>query len=390
MTDKLDAAYWDRAQPELRGKPDDAQLIAFVENEESLRHHVLFRTSGSSGVPRWVALSKRALQWSAARVNEYLQCGADDRWGCALPTEHVGGFGVLARASVAGGTVSIFSGKWSAADFVKYSRFARITVTSLVPAQVYDLVRSGLESPPSLRVAVVGGGALSPELARRARALGWPVRASYGMTETASQIATETAGLSGEEGLPLIPPWEAKVDAEGRIWVRGGGLLSAYVVKQGDGWALQVPIREDGWFQTEDVGRITHFGRLVVEGRAARVVKILGELVSLDRLDRLWEEVCGDAAGGDAALSAVPDERRGFQIVLAVSGSWEAGRLERCRTAFDERVAAFERIQRIQRLNEIPRTALGKVRHEELGRQIVANQKSRAESKVLDESEPGD
>ena len=64
--------------------------------------------------------------------------------------------------------------------------------SSLVPAQVLDLVRAGLRPPPVLRAIVVGGGAISAELYRDARALGWPVLPSYGMTECCSQIATAT------------------------------------------------------------------------------------------------------------------------------------------------------------------------------------------------------
>lgn len=366
---ELDEGYWKEPEPDCRASAPEAGLAEFARAEERLRHHVLFRTSGSSGTPRWVALSKEALRWSAERVNAHLGNGAEDCWGCALPTEHVGGYGVLARAAVAGGKVAFYPGKWIPGRFAEFCRAQRITVASLVPAQVFDLVDAGLECPPVMRVVVVGGGALPDELAGRARGLGWPVRLSYGMTETASQIATETASDSSMEGLPLIAPWEARVDAEGRISVRGGGLLSYYVIREKNAWSLERPVDAEGWFRTEDLGRITGPGRLLMDGRAGKVVKILGELVSLDRLDRLWQSVSADA-GRLGVISVLPDPRRGFVVVL-VTDAGDPERLQRGREVFDERVAPYERIQRILEIGEVPRTALGKVRHEEVRRKIA-------------------
>lgn len=371
LTDELDSRYWDDPQPDLRGTGADEELRRFVRGEARLRGHVLFQTSGSSGEPGWVALAKDALRWSAARVNEHLGCGGGDHWGCALPTHHVGGYGVLTRAAIAGGALSLFPSKWSAPVFAEFCRRQRVTVTSLVPAQIYDLVSAGLAAPPALRLAVVGGGALAAGLAGKARALGWPVRGSYGMTETASQIATETASEPIEEGLPLIQPWEVRIEADGRIAVRGAGLLSFVVQREPAGWQLRSPVAAEGWFRTGDVGRLTASGRLCIEGRAGRVVKILGELVSLDRLDRLWESVAGEAACREAVLAAVPEPRRGFAVVLVrterVADAW----LRAATDLFNGRVAPYERIERVLRLDEIPRTDLGKVRHEEIRARIA-------------------
>ena len=67
-----------------------------------------------------------------------------------------------------------------------------VTHTSLVPTQVHDLVKADLRAPETLKAIVVGGGHLDAATGRLARTLGWPVLASYGMTEAASQIATQT------------------------------------------------------------------------------------------------------------------------------------------------------------------------------------------------------
>jgi o-succinylbenzoate---CoA ligase len=147
--------------------------------------HVWLATSGTTGALKLTALSKRALLASAAAVNRHLQSDDRDVWLCVLPTFHVGGLGIYARAFLSGARV-VTSG-WE-----------DVTLASLVPAQVTDLVRDRVEAPPSLRAVVVGGGALSEELYAAARALGWPLLPSYGMTECCSQVATATP----EEGPP--------------------------------------------------------------------------------------------------------------------------------------------------------------------------------------------
>ncbi|HET8773411.1 MAG TPA: AMP-binding protein, partial [Thermoanaerobaculia bacterium] len=88
--------------------------------------HVWLSTSGTTGALKLTALSKRALLASAAAVNRHLQSDDRDVWLCVLPTFHVGGLGIYARAFLSGARV-VTSG-WEG-----------VTLASLVPAQVSDL-----------------------------------------------------------------------------------------------------------------------------------------------------------------------------------------------------------------------------------------------------------
>ena len=81
-----------------------------------LEDHVLFETSGSTGLPKWIALSKEALEVSARAVNAHLEVDGGAVWGLSLPLRHVGGFGVWLRSRLAGGLLAAFegvNGKWS-------------------------------------------------------------------------------------------------------------------------------------------------------------------------------------------------------------------------------------------------------------------------------------
>ncbi len=303
-----------------------ARLQSFVT---PLPGHLWLATSGTTGSLKLTALSKRAMLASAAAVNRHLQSDANDVWLCVLPTFHVGGLGIYARAFLSGARV-VTSG-WEG-----------VTLASLVPAQVSDVVRAQTRAPDSLRAVVIGGGALSSSLYDDARALGWPLLPSYGMTECCSQVATATVDAPE---LVLLDHIEARIEDDGRLSLRSDALFTGYASE--DGFADP---KNDGWFTTEDVASVD--GRVLqVHGRRGDFVKIGGESVDLSRLDRILAEL-----GADAAALAIPDERLGHVIAVAIASADES-----VIDAFNARVFPFERARRVIRVPEIPRTPLGKI-----------------------------
>lgn len=305
-----------------------------------LRAHVWLATSGTTGALKLTALSKKALLASAASVNRHLQSTAEDVWMCVLPTFHVGGLGIYARAFLSGARV--IAGVW---DPSRFAANAEMTLASLVPAQVADLVTERLKAPQGVRAVVVGGGALSEEMYQHAVALGWPVLPSYGMTECSSQVATARPGSSE---LVLLDAFEARVEKDGRLAFRGEPLLTGYGTAGGF-----VDPKRRGWFVTEDLGS-TENGTVRPAGRRGDFVKIGGESVDLARLDAILSAL----AGSHAALAPVPDERLGHVIHLFLDETVDADTVA---AAFAERVHPFERPRRIHRVRQIPRSPLGKL-----------------------------
>ncbi len=332
----------------------ERETLEHAAQQARLTGHVLIASSGSTGAPRLVALSKNAILASAAAVNRHLGANREDVWSCVLPAFHVGGLAIHARSFLSGARV--VSAVWDVREFARSCDAERVTLSALVPAQVVDLVRAALRAPRSLRAIVVGGGPLRIDTYDAARELGWPVLPSYGMTECCSQVAT-ARGSSPE--LIVLDHLEVRSTEDGRLAVRGFSLLSGYV--DGDG-RLTDPKR-DGWFLTNDLGEVR--GRaLEVYGRVDDVVKIGGELVSVSRLEELLDSVRGEV---DAVLVAVDDERLGSVIHLATTAADARAVTE----AFNEGALPFERIRRVHRLDAIPRTALGKVRRKDLQRAVV-------------------
>lgn len=344
---------WSSAENHLLLNPrlpeeERARLEELVAAAPPLERHVFIATSGTSGSLKLVALSKQALLASAAAVNQHLGA-SDDIWCCVLPTFHVGGLGIHARAHLSGaGVVSI---AWNPEEFARTCAGERVSLSALVPAQVYDLVSAKLRAPHSLRAIVIGGAAFSLELHGAAWDLGWPVLPSYGMSECCSQVAT---ALSESPEMILLPHLDARAEDDGRLALRGASLFTGYCLFDERGEATFVDPKIDGWFATEDEGEVD--GRVLrVSGRRGEFIKIGGESVDLRRLDAIADRIAR-GAGMDAAVIAVPDDRLGHVIHLAVTGDSES-----IRRAFDERVLPFERAREVHRVGAIPRSSLGKL-----------------------------
>jgi O-succinylbenzoic acid--CoA ligase len=339
-----------------RMPPEERARLEELSRAASLDGHVWIATSGTSGALKLTALSKEALLASAAAVNRHLEALAADAWCCVLPTFHVGGLGIHARALLAGSRVASLD--WEARRFAQLCAEESIAFSALVPAQVSDLVREGLAAPRSLRAIVVGGGALSDALFEEARALGWPLLRSYGMTECCSQVAT--ASYTSDE-LRVLSHLEVRTIEDGRLAIRGASLLTGYALFV-NGVPQFVDPKVEGWFVSEDLGNVEG-QTLRVEGRRGEFVKIGGESVDLKRLDRILDEVLR-ATGGDAAVFAVADERLGFVMHLAATRDGIA-------EAFAARVLPFERPRAVHRVEAIPRSPLGKLLRAKLAEELA-------------------
>ncbi|HEX2833450.1 MAG TPA: AMP-binding protein [Thermoanaerobaculia bacterium] len=311
-----------------------ARLESFVMD---LPGHIWLATSGTTGALKLTGLSKQAMLASAAAVNRRLQSDRNDVWLGVLPTFHVGGLGIHARAFLSGARVVR---EWT----------DDVTLASLVPALVSDLVHTQAKPPRSLRAVVVGGGALSEELYRSAKELGWTLLPSYGMTETASQVAT---AVPNSPELLLLDHVEARMEEDGRLAFRGASLFTGYATEGGF-----VDPKREGWFITEDLGSLED-SVLRIAGRRGDFIKIGGESVDLARLDAILFAI----AGRHAALAPVFDARLGQVLHLCVDTSVDG---ELVAAAFNDRVHPFERARQVHRVPEIPRSSLGKLLRKEL------------------------
>jgi O-succinylbenzoic acid--CoA ligase len=216
-----------------------------------------------------------------------------------------------------------------------------------------------------------------------ARSLGWPCLPSYGLTETCSQVATAAlSSLATSEypsELPVLSHAEIRAGEDGRLSVRAASLLTCSAEFDGDDVRVSDPKR-DGWLETDDIGRLSDVG-VEVLGRTSEFVKVLGETVSLRRVEyHVWRwaerEALRSITGFDLGIVGLPHPRVGVELVaaLAVGPAESQARRDVLAASLDAYcrgiLLPFERIQRVAWVDTIPRTPLGKVQRALLAHQV--------------------
>jgi len=327
-----------------------------------------FLTSGTEGNPTWIALTRNALEISASVVNRHLHIQKDDRWLLALPPYHVGGFSILVRAHLAGNPVFFYEKNWCPEAFTSFCNHCRVTLTALVPTQVYDIVHNNISAPESLRVVIVGGGNLAPALAENAWRLGWPVIPTYGMTEAASQIATLALPPHGQmpenfEWLTILEHWCCDTDECGRLTIRGPALAQGKFSYSLNGRLWKWEKIDPSGYPTRDrvelrrQGNITYLRFL---GRDASWVKILGELVNIDALRRQLDCILNlEQLPGRATIIAVPDTRAGQKLEMVTDLALPLA--ERIYHKYNSSQPGLTRCSSLRCVSHLPKSSLGKI-----------------------------
>jgi O-succinylbenzoic acid--CoA ligase len=322
----------------LAGAPADALQELRLDAVATLMH-----TSGTTAVPRPVALSYG--NWLASALGSAAALGLDqhERWLCPMPLVHVGGLSIPIRSSIYA-TTAVVPGRFDTAAVLAAlsDPEARITLVSLVPTMLARLLDAGLRDPPTLRWALLGGGPIAPALLERARGAGVPVATTYGMTEACSQIATHGWPLAGVE---------LRVAADGELLVRGPNVSHG-------------ALAGDGWLHTGDLGALDERGRLEITGRKADTIVTGGENVAPAEVEAALLE---HPAVADAGVFSRLDEEWGESLVAVVvlrdGVAVEAGEL---RAFCAERLASFKVPKAIEFSERLPRTESGKLLRREL------------------------
>lgn len=356
-----------------RLSPPEKKTVAQMRARLPRPHKVFWlMSSGTSQLRRIkaIALSQESILLAAESANRHLQSSRKDRWLQAIPSYHIGGLSIYARAHLSGAKVLPFSKSWQPHGFSAALVSERITLTSLVPTQIHDLVRAGLQSPPSLRAVVVGGASLAPALYYRARALGWPLLPSYGLTECSSQVATAPlVSLKHAEfpSLQVLPHVEIELRAQ-VIHLRSQALCRWLAFGDPGGMVtLEDPLR-DGWLRSEDLAELGN-GHLKILGRKDDVVKILGLMVPVLEVEHA---VCDFLKDDSACVLALPDARAGQQLVLVSERPGSLREWNRQIELFNASSPGLRRLAKWCWTKSIPRNDLGKVAKARLIQQLFS------------------
>ncbi|ELY88508.1 class I adenylate-forming enzyme family protein [Natrinema altunense] len=338
---------------------------------ERKQTQLLMFTSGTAGEPKAVRLTVGNLVASATASAFRLGVGPDDRWLCCLPMYHMGGLAPVVRSTLYG-TTAVLQREFDPRETARIIDDEDITGVSLVPTMCKRLLDAGWTPPATLRFVLLGGAPASSDLLERCRERGVPVCPTYGMTETASQIATAlpdgAAAHEGTVGQPLMFTDVTVVDEtgaavepgeQGELVVSGPTVTPGYLDADETAAAFG-----DHGLHTGDVGYRDEGGRLWILNRRSDRIVTGGENVDPGEVVAALRD---HPRVDDAAVVGLADEEWGERVAaLVVPESGTAGSLEsRSLLAHcDERLAGFKRPKTVGVVDALPRTASGTVDRE--------------------------
>lgn len=349
-------------------------LLKTAQQETAHLEDIYWIASSGTSDPdtfKFFGLSRQALENSAKSVNQFFGVTSKDCIYNVLPLYHVGGLGTKIRAELAKCKWVDGSGaKWNSTQFVQALAKNKVTITSLVPTQVFDLVTLGILPNPELRVVVVGGGRLDQSIKDRALKLGWPLTTSYGMTEHASQIANEmNDGLNDGEAAEVQAQWLDHVlsisdyktmDGHKRIAIQSTSQCSyIYRIKTSGERSLEWAKTPYGVAIEDHITWDSTKRTLAVSHRLKSQVKVLGVLVNLEVIENAIRSVKLSDSPIVVGHSAHP--RLENQIVLLVEGLQNFEPWQELVQQYNHMAPGPERIQRIEFVDQLPRNELGKI-----------------------------
>jgi O-succinylbenzoic acid--CoA ligase len=283
---------------------------------------LVVHTSGTTGTPTPVGLTKADIEAQARGTAVALGLTDDERWLCPLPLSHVGGLMVLLRSAVYGTTAVL-----GPADT------PGVTLASLVPTQLARLLEA--KATPPTKAVLLGGAPADPTLLERAKAQGWPVAPSYGLTQTCSAATIGEIGDTETSGRPI------------------------------DGVTLTIAPDHEivvGTVHTGDLGRLDDQGRLIVIGRRTDTIVTGGENVAPTEVEAVLR---AHPAVADAGVFARPHPEWGEAVIARVVLRADATPDELKRFAA-ERLARFKVPKAVELAETLPRTESGKLLRREL------------------------
>ena len=335
------------------GQPDDVGVV--------------LHTSGTTSRPKQVPLRQRNLMASTRTIAAHYGLGPMDVSFCVMPMFHVHGLVASTFAALAGGGSVIAPRRFTPQRFWRQAREHRATWLSAGPTLHQMILERADEggAPGTLRFARSCSSALSPALMERAeRGYGVPMLEAYGMTEASHQMASNPPPpgrrVGGSVGVATgteigIADREGRMLPEGtpgEVVIRGPGVMSGYVNNP----AATAEAFFGDWFRTGDRG-VLRGGYLYLEGRLKEMILRGGENISPAEIE---QALLAHPAVKDAVCFGVADDKYGELVSAAVTLSAQADAAELIGHC-GERLAAFKVPATIHVLDEIPRTATGKI-----------------------------
>jgi acyl-CoA synthetase (AMP-forming)/AMP-acid ligase II len=345
---------------------------------------VLPYSSGTTGLPKGVMLTHYNIVANICQFKDIETYGEADTLIGVLPFFHIYGMTVIMAAALYKGATIVTMPRFDLEQFLQTLQNYSVTWAYLVPPIVLALAKHPLVDKYDLskiKSILSGAAPLGKEVTQAcADRLNCLVRQGYGLTET-SPVTHFTPNDPAKIKLgsigPVLPMTECKIidyntdaelgpNQEGELWMRGPQVMKGYLNHP---QATAASINSEGWFRSGDIGYADEDGYFYIVDRLKELIKYKGLQVAPAELEAV---LLTHPAVADAAVIPSPDEEAGEvpKGFVVLRGEATADELM---AYVAERVAPHKKIRRLEVIDQIPKSASGKI----LRRVLVEKERSK-------------
>jgi o-succinylbenzoate---CoA ligase len=341
---------WSEADETSPLSENARDTLRFCQQWLSGQENFVVNTSGSTGIPKPITITREQMIASARRTGETLGLAAGQQALVCLPTRYIAGRMMLVRGFVLGLHLTVVEP--TSDPLMDIAADAHCDFTALVPLQLQTL----LNGPPAyhtllnqMAAILIGGGPVSPALQQQLQTITAPIYHTYGMTETVTHIALRQ--LNGPQASDTFTPLTGV-----KLGVDERGCLN-----------IRADITQEQVVQTNDFVELRADGSFVWLGRWDNVINSGGVKVQVEKVEKALEKVLYEVDAQDAGqrrffVGPLPDERLGETVSVVIEGAPLSANLE---TAVQEQLARlldkYELPRRFCYLPHLAETPTGKI-----------------------------
>ena len=334
---------------------------------------LLLSTSGSTGSPKLVRLSRRNIESNATAIVDYLKLTEADAAATVLPWSYCYGLSVLNTHFSVGGTVLLTDLSLADPCFWKLAESSRVTNISGVPYSFQVLEQNNFtpERLPSLRLLTQAGGKLQPGLVTKFAEMcadsNREFFVMYGQSEATARMAYLKPSLVADHPDCVgqaIPGGRLQLEedddlppGQGELVYSGPNVMMGYALQRSD-----LSLAKTTWtLHTGDIAERTEQGLFRVVGRRSRIAKPFGLRIDLDRLGQSLQETCDEVVCVESS--------NGIGIITTSSATATEGIVKLAADITGLPQSSFT----VSHVSRIPRLANGKIDFKKAGNLVTVN-----------------